>query len=251
MWDDAARRALDIVLASVLLVGSTPLLAAIALWIWRDGSGSVLYGEERLGEGGVPFRIHKFRTLRAGSPVDPSVAPDGDRRVTRPGRFLRRWRLDELPQLYDVLRGTMSLVGPRPSTAPNLEAIDDASRARLLAMRPGLTGPSALAHLGEDEVLASVPDPVAAYRHVLMPEKVRLDLATLAHRSLTADLGLLLRTAQSLFSPSARRHSAAHVRTLLACGDARSRNEPADPDLAPPLEAPCCASRGQNRRARS
>lgn len=203
-------------LAGLALLLLLPFMLAIALWVWCDRSGSVLYTETRVGRGGRPFSIHKFRTLRAGSAVEPSVVVPGDPRVTRPGRRLRRWRLDELPQLVDVLTGAMSLVGPRPQTSANMQALDERSRQRLLAVRPGLTSPATLAHLGEDEVLADVDDAATCYRTVLVPAKARLDLAYLDRWTLWRDLGVLLQTLLRLFSGAARRRSCAHVRALLA-----------------------------------
>jgi lipopolysaccharide/colanic/teichoic acid biosynthesis glycosyltransferase len=159
--------------------------------------------------------VHKFRTLRAGSPVEPAVAVSGDERITRPGRWLRRFRLDELPQLGDVLVGTMSLVGPRPQTAANLAALDPATRERLLSVRPGMTSDTALAYLGEDEVLAECADPVHCYRTILMPAKARRELDDLDRWSLRRDLLVLLRTAIHVLSPRARQRSRARVRALL------------------------------------
>lgn len=208
-------RMLDVVVASALLLWFLPVLLAIALWVWCDRSGSVLYAETRVGRGGRPFVVYKFRTLRVGSPVEPAVAVPGDPRITGPGAWLRRWRLDELPQLVCVLVGTMGLVGPRPQTAANLEAIDAASRERMLAVRPGLTSRAALLHLGEDDVLAGFRDPVSCYRRILLPAKVELELEDLARWSLGHDLRVLLRTMVQAFTPGARRRSRQRVRELL------------------------------------
>lgn len=212
---DFVKRTIDVVLAGVAMLLLLPVMMAIAGWIAIDRSGSVLYAETRIGRGGRPFCIHKFRTLRAGSPVEPTVAVRGDARITRPGRWLRLWRLDELPQLADVVFGTMSLVGPRPQTQANLAALDARSRKRLLSVRPGLTSRASLLHLGEDEVLAEFADPEHCYRTILVPTKTRIELEDLDRRSLCGDALVLLQTMLLVFSPPARRRSQARVRELL------------------------------------
>jgi lipopolysaccharide/colanic/teichoic acid biosynthesis glycosyltransferase len=209
------KRLLDVVVASALLLFVLPVLLAIALRVWCDGSGSIVYSEPRVGRGGRPFAVYKFRTLRAGSAAEPAVAVAGDARITRPGAWLRRWRLDELPQIVCVLVGTMSLVGPRPQTAGHLAALDAASRERMLAVRPGLTSRAALRYLGEDDVLARFRDPTGCYRTILLPAKVRIELEDLAHWSLWQDLRVLLRTMVQVFSPGARQRSRQRVQELL------------------------------------
>lgn len=212
----AGRRAVDLALATVLAVAALPAMLLIALWVALDRSGSVLYREWRLGERGRPFRIHKFRTLRAGSPMEPLVAVGDDPRITRPGRWLRRTHLDELPQLFDVLRGVMAMVGPRPCVAGNLTALDAATRAHLLAHRPGLTGPAAVEFLGEDDLLALVADPAEVYRRVLVPGKAARDLEALVQRSVRGDLGWLWRTLRCVLSRRDRDGARSRVATCLA-----------------------------------
>ena len=206
------KRAVDLLVAAAALVVLAPLLLAVAAWLRLVERHPVLHTEVRLGRRGRPFRIHKFRTMHAGSPCEPSVAPADDPRVTNTGRFLRRWRLDELPQLYDVLVGSMSLVGPRPQTSANLEAVDARSRERLQRVRPGITGPAAVECLGEDEALAGLPDPVHAYRTVVVPAKVRLELDYLQQWSLRRDARIAAATLARVFSRRARLRSATRIR---------------------------------------
>ncbi len=201
-------RLFDLCVGSVLLVLTAPLQAAIALAVRFDLGAPVLFTQTRLGRGGVPFSLHKFRTLREGE-----VAP-----ATPFGRWLRQLHLDELPQLCDVLRGRMALVGPRPEVPANLEAIDGASRARLWRVRPGITGPTQLRFVAEDEVLAELAEPLDVYRRVLVPTKVQHDLVWLEQRTWWRDLLVLLRTPLVLLSPFARRRSKSMVRALLGCG---------------------------------
>ncbi len=210
-----AKRTLDVVVAALLLLLVSPLLLAVALWVACDRSGSVLYAEARVGRSGRAFRVYKFRTLRAGSPVAPAVAVAGDPRITRPGGLLRRWRLDELPQIGCVLAGSMSLVGPRPQTAANLADLDAALRDRMLTVRPGLTSRASLAHLGEDDVLAQFRDPTGCYRTILLPAKVQMEVQDLDTWSLRQDVRVLWQTALQVLAPGAHRRSRQRVLDLL------------------------------------
>lgn len=207
-------RLVDVVLALSLLLLVAPLLVLLVLAIRLLDGGPVLFVQERLGRHGRPFRIHKLRTLAPGASV--TVTAVGDPRTTRLGRWLRELHLDELPQLFDVLRGHMALVGPRPEVPANLEAIAPDDLRRVLAVRPGITGPTQLAFLAEDELLAGLPDPVAAYRRTLVPAKVAADLDWLPRRSLVSDLRLLVATPFLVCSRRARERSRERVRDFMA-----------------------------------
>ena len=199
-------------IAAVLLLLTAPLLLIAALAV-RLGGGPVLFRQRRLGRGGVPFCLHKLRTLAASE--GPAVAPTNDLRTTAVGRVLRRWRIDELPQLVDVLRGRMALVGPRPEVPDNLVAAPRPQLDLVRTVRPGLTGPTQLRFLAEDDVLADLPDPARAYREVIVPRKVAADAEWLSRRTLGNDLCVLLRTPFVLVSRRARVRSRAMVRALL------------------------------------
>ena len=186
-----------------MLLLAAPFMILIAVAIRCDSPGPAVFAQRRLGLGGKPFLMHKFRTLKDGENETETVAPAGDSRVTRVGRWLRRCRLNELPQLFDVLVGRMALVGPRPEVPANLKAAEPQELERVLSVRPGLTGPTQLAFIAEDELLAEVSDPVATYQQVIVPAKIRYDLAWLADRSLLGDWCVLLRTPLVLFSRSA------------------------------------------------
>lgn len=169
-----------------------PLLLLAALWIKLDSPGPVLFRQTRVGRHGVPFTIHKFRSMR----VEPgsAITVGEDPRITRSGRFLRASKLDELPQLWDVLRGAMSLVGPRPEL-PRYVALYPADlREQVLSVRPGITDPASLAFSHEAELLAATSDPEREYREVVLPAKLRLSADYAARASLGSDLRLIART---------------------------------------------------------
>jgi lipopolysaccharide/colanic/teichoic acid biosynthesis glycosyltransferase len=190
-------------------------MLAIAIAIASSCGRPVLYRQIRLGRDLRPFLIHKFRTLEVGSDEDDTVAPEGDPRVTQVGRFLRHYRLDELPQLYDVLRGRMAAVGPRPETPANLSAVDEELLERWLSVRPGITGPTQLAFIAEDEVLRDDPNPTKTYRDVLVPAKVRHGIEWLSERSTAGDLLALATTLVVLATRRGRLRSRELVESLL------------------------------------
>ena len=208
-------RAVDLCLAVVALIGLAPLMLAIAAAIAVSSGGPVFFSQVRLGRSRKPFHIHKFRTLYSDDDGDDKIAPEGDPRVTRIGVWLRHFRLDELPQLYDVLRGSMALVGPRPETPANLSAVDEDQLNRWLSVRPGVTGPTQLAFIGEDELLRRVANPTHTYRHTLVPAKVTHGIKWLATRSLASDLAVLPQTLFVLASRRARLRSRRHIEALL------------------------------------
>lgn len=214
MSDRSLKLLLDRIGASLALVLLAPLCVLLALLVVCDGR-PVLHREQRMGRNGRPFTILKFRTLRAGSASTPSVAADDDPRITPVGRRLRRWRLDEIPQLWNVLRGEMSLVGPRPMPALHVARIPQAERTRLLSVAPGITGPAAIEYFAEDRVLAGRSNAEALYLAYLLPARTALQLDYLAHWSLRRDLAILLATALRLWSRSGRARSAARVLKLL------------------------------------
>ncbi|AVP57265.1 sugar transferase [Pulveribacter suum] len=191
------KRALDIAAALMALALLWPLLLALALAVRLDSPGPALFRQERVGLHGRPFRIHKFRTMRTGE-SGPLVTASGDARITRVGRVLRRHKLDELPQLLDVLRGRMSLVGPRPEVARYMALYPAEARSVILSVRPGLTDPASIAFRREEELLAASPEPERTYIDTLMPLKQRYYLDYVRTQSLRGDLAIVLRTAAAL-----------------------------------------------------
>lgn len=192
-----AKRAFDLLVAAAALLLLGPLLLVLAAWIRLDSPGPALYRQERVGRHGRLFRIHKLRTMRQDAEGVPLTVGD-DRRITRVGRWLRRSRLDELPQLIDVLRGDMSLVGPRPDVPGYLAQVDAGLRERVLAVRPGITDPVALSHLDEATRLAAAADPEREYLQQILPAKLRASADYAERATLWSDLGVLLSTLRAL-----------------------------------------------------
>lgn len=201
-------------LALLLLILSLPLLLVLSLIILLSDGRPVFYREQRLGRGGRPFTVIKFRTLRRNG--DRSIAPDDDTRIFPAGRLLRRWRLDEFPQLVLVLKGDMSLVGPRPLSLPHAARVDAERLSRLLSVRPGITGASALAFLADDAVLKGQENAEAIYLDRLLPAKVDLERDYLDHWSLAVDARILWLTLLQLWSRTARDHSREKVTRILS-----------------------------------
>ena len=204
---------LEWMLALALLLLLALPMALVALIVLVADGVPILHREQRLGRHGRRFTLAKFRTLRSSDGA--SVAPVGDSRIFPAAAPLRRWRLDELPQLLNVLRGDMALVGPRPLPARHAEALPPETRSRLLQVRPGVTGRSALAFLGDDVALGGVDDFEERYLRDVLPAKVALDVDYLDHWSLGADFALLAQTLRQIVSRSARERSRDRVRRLL------------------------------------
>lgn len=189
------KRVFDLLLASLGLVLLSPLLLAAALAVKLDSPGPVFYRQQRVGRHGVPFRIHKFRTM-AHAPQDagPQITVGADARITRVGAVLRRHKLDELPQLFDVVQGSMSLVGPRPEVPRYVALYPPALREKVLSVRPGITDPASIEFRNESELLARAADPEREYVQVVLPRKLALAAGYAETASLRRDIGIIWRT---------------------------------------------------------
>jgi lipopolysaccharide/colanic/teichoic acid biosynthesis glycosyltransferase len=186
------KRSVDIALAGVLLIVSLPILAVAAIAIKLDSQGPVLFCQARMGRKFRRFRILKLRTMYAGIQGRAFTVCE-DPRVTRTGRWLRWLKVDELPQLWNVIRGEMSLVGPRP-VVPELALEFERAYCRLLEVRPGLTDPATLKYCREEAFLVLIPDPLEYFKAVLTPDKLRISAAYLEHANVWSDLGVLAAT---------------------------------------------------------
>jgi len=195
------KRAFDFAASLAALVVLSPLFAAIALAIKLTSRGPVFYRGVRVGRGGTTFRILKFRTMRPGG-GGPSITRGGDPRITAVGRLLRRCKLDELPQLINVARGEMSLVGPRPEAEEYVRLYTEEER-RILDARPGVTSPASLRYRDEESLLTG-DDWHERYVTVIMRDKLREDLAYLDRRTFASDLGVIARTFAALFTATKR-----------------------------------------------
>lgn len=190
------KRAVDILLASLLFLVALPFLAIAAFFIKLDSEGPVLFFQNRMGRGFKRFRLVKLRTM-AHQAAGSAYTLGADPRITLTGRWLRRFKIDELPQLWNVLRGEMSLVGPRP-VVPELALEFRHRYKRLLAVRPGLTDPATLKYCRETEILAMVPDPLRYFKTVVTPDKLRISQRYLRRATVTTDMKILLQTALAL-----------------------------------------------------
>jgi lipopolysaccharide/colanic/teichoic acid biosynthesis glycosyltransferase len=187
------KRALDMAVAGTVLVVGAPLLALVSAAIRLDSPGPVLFRQTRVGRGRRPIETLKLRTMTVEAGQGLQITARGDPRVTRVGRFLRKTKLDELPQLWNVIRGDMSLVGPRPEV-PRYVEMYRPEWDRLFTVRPGLTDLASLTFRDEEALLAIARDHERAYRDVIMPMKLALALDGVEHASLRHDLRIILRT---------------------------------------------------------
>lgn len=195
-----AKRIFDLMAASLGLALLSPLLLGIALWVRFDSPGPALYRQQRVGRFGRLFRIHKFRTMSQDRSTDSmQITVGADPRITRAGKFLRRTKLDELPQLWDVLIGNMSLVGPRPEVPKYVALYPDTLRDKVLSVRPGMTDRASIEYREENELLARAVDPERTYIEVVMPAKLRYAAEYVDHRSMWSDLRLIGATVQTLW----------------------------------------------------
>jgi len=192
-----AKRLFDILASGLGLLLLLPLLLAVALWIKLDSPGPVFFRQERVGRFGRHFWIHKFRSMRVDN-AGLQITVGADPRITRSGRFLRASKIDELPQLWDVLRGAMSLVGPRPEVPRYVALYPAELRDIVLSVRPGITDPASLQFRHESEVLAQAADPEREYVEVVMPAKLALARRYVEQASLWGDLRLILSTLAAL-----------------------------------------------------
>ncbi|QNP50600.1 sugar transferase [Diaphorobacter aerolatus] len=195
---------MDLLGASLVLLLCSPVLLACAVAVKASSPGPVLFRQDRVGLGGKRFRIRKFRTMHVTDGAGPQVTAAGDARITAVGRVLRRSKLDELPQLIDVLVGNMSLVGPRPEVPRYIAQYPEEVRAKILSVRPGITDNAAIAFRDEERMLAASSDVERTYVEQIMPIKQRYYLDYVAHRSVAGDLAIIGRTVWAIAGPKKR-----------------------------------------------
>lgn len=196
-----SKRLFDLLISAAALALIWPVLLLIALLVRLDSPGPALFRQVRVGRHGRPFEILKFRTmthLPPGAGPQSMLSVAGDARVTRVGRYLRRTKLDELPQLLNVLTGDMSLVGPRPEVPRYVELYPPEAREVVLSVRPGITDEASIEFRAEGEILARTADPERAYIDEILPVKLRYYCTYVRTRTFFGDIGILLRTVRSV-----------------------------------------------------
>lgn len=217
----SVKRTIDLTVAGAGLLILSPVMAGVAGAIWLSDHGSPFYSAFRIGLGGRPFKMHKFRSMILDADrIGASSTGNRDPRLTKVGRAIRAVKLDELPQLFNVLRGEMSLVGPRPNLAFAVEGYT-AEERRLLDVRPGITDIASIVFADEGAILAEEPDPDLAYEQLIRPGKSRLGVFYVDHASARMDIAIVIITILNGFS---RRVALSRVQHLL-------RNHGASEDL--------------------
>jgi lipopolysaccharide/colanic/teichoic acid biosynthesis glycosyltransferase len=186
------KRLVDFVVACVLLVILLPVYGVIAIAVRLDSPGPILHHARRVGLDRRPITVFKFRTMLRDAALGSPITRAEDPRVTRLGRVLRRWKFDELPQIWNVVRGDMSLVGPRPED-PRLVQRYSAEQLGVLSVRPGMTGPSQLVFRNEEDLL-DTEDPETVYVREVLPRKLQIDLEYARRHNLPDDMRILFRT---------------------------------------------------------
>jgi lipopolysaccharide/colanic/teichoic acid biosynthesis glycosyltransferase len=194
------KRVFDITIAFILLIVALPLFAIMTVWVWIDDGWPVFFSQERVGKNEVSFRLHKFRTMRrASEKAGQLTVGSRDSRITKSGYYLRKYKMDELPQLWNVIKGDMSLVGPRPEV-PKYVSMYTEQQKSVLSVKPGITDHASLLYFEESELLASSPNPEETYITQVMPEKLRLNLEYIHNQSLKVDLIIIIKTIFKIFS---------------------------------------------------
>ena len=195
-----AKRMFDLLSALAGLLLLSPLLLLLAACIRLDSPGPVFFRQVRVGRGGQPFRIHKFRTMATDTTAGGlQLTVGADPRVTRTGRWLRKYKLDELPQLIDVVRGKMSLVGPRPEVPEYVKYYSREQKDIVLSVRPGITDNASIEYRDENIILAESDNPEQDYIEKILPIKLGYYLRYVADRSMTGDIAIILRTFGAVF----------------------------------------------------
>lgn len=188
------KRFFDIFASFIGLLLLLPLFIIISIWIKVDSSGPVFFRQTRVGRFGIPFRIHKFRTMKMDSEALGRLTVGADPRITTSGHFLRKTKMDELPQLIDVFLGTMSLVGPRPEVQEFIDCYPDDVKEKVLSVRPGITDKASIEMVDENEILAGYQDARQAYIDIILPIKQKYYLEYVERSSFWFDIKIIFST---------------------------------------------------------
>lgn len=194
-----AKRIFDLFFSAIGLFFLLPLFLIVAVWIKLDSSGPVFFRQTRVGRFGQPFQIYKFRTMCSDAEAKGrQITVGDDPRITRSGQFLRRYKLDELPQLINVIKGEMSLVGPRPEVPRYVSLYPKDIRKRVLSVPPGITDYASIEYKDENDILGRADDPDKAYIEQVMPVKLRYYERYVSDRSLWVDFKLIIATFKAI-----------------------------------------------------
>lgn len=194
------KRIFDIVASGIGLILLSPLFVILAIWIKCDSIGPVFYKQVRVGRNNMDFQLFKFRSMRVGSDKKGLITVGGhDPRITRSGYYIRKYKLDEFPQLINVFKGDMSLVGPRPEVRKYVDMYTE-EQMHVLDVRPGITDLVSIRYRNENELLERVNDPDKYYVEVIMPDKLRINLEYVARHSFTFDIRLIFQTFRAIVS---------------------------------------------------
>lgn len=194
------KRIFDIVASGIGLILLSPLFIILTIWIKCDSIGPVFYKQVRVGCNNMDFQLFKFRSMRVGSDKKGLITVGGhDPRITRSGYYIRKYKLDEFPQLINVFKGDMSLVGPRPEVRKYVDMYTE-EQMHVLDVRPGITDLASIRYRNENELLERVNDPDKYYVEVIMPDKLRINLEYVARHSFTFDIRLIFQTFRAIVS---------------------------------------------------
>lgn len=192
------KRLFDIIFSLIGLVFLAPFLILITIIIKADSKGPVFYIQKRVGKGNKDFRLFKFRSMRIDSDISGLLTVGNkDPRITSSGYYLRKYKLDEIPQLYNVLKGEMSFVGPRPEVRKYVELYNE-YQMKVLEVKPGITDLASIKYRNENELLADSEDPEGLYTNEIMPDKIKINLEYISDRSLLKDIRIIIKTLKAV-----------------------------------------------------
>ena len=192
------KRLFDIIFSLIGLVFLAPFLILITIIIKADSKGPVFYIQKRVGKGNKDFRLFKFRSMRIDSDISGLLTVGNkDPRITSSGYYLRKYKLDEIPQLYNVLKGEMSFVGPRPEVRKYVELYNE-YQMKVLEVKPGITDLASIKYRNENELLADSDDPEGLYTNEIMPDKIKINLEYISDRSLLKDIRIIIQTLKAV-----------------------------------------------------
>jgi len=192
------KRISDIIASFIVLILLSPLFIFISLWIILDSKGGAFYKQVRIGKNGKEFKLLKFRSMRPDSDKKSQITIGNDNRITKVGKFIRKYKIDEFPQLINIIKGDMSVVGPRPEV-PKYVNMYNENQKKVLQVKPGLTDYASILYFDEQSVLGKSEDPEKTYINEVMPHKLELNLKYIQEKSFLTDLKIIFQTIGKIF----------------------------------------------------